>query len=63
MMITLKKHSNRIDYTGRSWYFLYKDDQPVMEKGTHVAYHALDENHALAMHTQLEEIRKNISVI
>lgn len=55
-MLSAKKQG-RNDYMGFAWFALYCDGAPVIEQGTHVAYKALDANHALRIHQQLSRVR------
>lgn len=50
------KASGKRDYAGFQWYKAYdENNQPVMERGVHLAYHAVNTEHALAMHNQLNK--------
>ena len=51
-MITFKKVGRR-DYMGFAWYAAYCNGKPVMVRGTHLMYHAQDENHAELIHKSL----------
>ena len=51
------KPSGKRDYAGFQWYKAYdENDQPIMERGVHLAYHANDAEHALAMYNQLNKL-------
>ena len=47
------KLKGKKDYTGRGWYATYLNGEKYLYQGVHLKYKAEDEEHALAMHTQL----------
>lgn len=47
------KPVGKTDYMGFRWYFVYNQDgSPVIIRDTHLAYHAMDKEHAQRMHEQ-----------
>ena len=46
------KAISKEDYMGFTWYGAYENGKPVLVGGEQLAYHALDEGHANAIHKQ-----------
>ena len=52
------KPSGKRDYAGFQWYKAYdENNQPIMERGVHLAYHAVNTEHALAIYNQLNKLK------
>jgi hypothetical protein len=52
------KASGKRDYMGFQWFKAYNENnEPILQQGVHLAYHAIDENHAHAMHNQINKLK------
>lgn len=46
------KISGRTDYMGFTWFSTFVNGIPLMDKGVHVKFHALNKTHAREMYNQ-----------